>query len=59
MLVEKPVAYECNGQQFTSRPDDNPETMKTRLKTFREQTAPIRYRSFLQSHPTQPLHLRR
>jgi adenylate kinase len=31
----------CGSTEFVCRPDDNPETMKTRLKTFREQTAPI------------------
>ena len=38
---ETGVCDECSGTQFTSRPDDNPETMKTRLKTFHEQTEPI------------------
>jgi adenylate kinase len=31
----------CGSTEFTHRPDDNPETLKTRLKSFREQTAPI------------------
>lgn len=31
----------CGGTEFVCRPDDNPETMKTRLKAFHEQTAPI------------------
>jgi adenylate kinase len=31
----------CGGKEFTRRPDDNAETMKTRLKAFNEQTAPI------------------
>lgn len=31
----------CGSTEFICRPDDNPETMKTRLKSFREQTAPI------------------
>lgn len=32
---------ECGSHEFTRRPDDNAETLKTRLKAFREQTAPI------------------
>ncbi|HEU0117097.1 MAG TPA: adenylate kinase [Alphaproteobacteria bacterium] len=35
------VCDQCGSTEFTRRPDDNPETMKTRLKAFREQTAPI------------------
>jgi adenylate kinase len=35
------VCDECGGTEFIRRPDDNPETMKTRLKTYKEQTAPI------------------
>ena len=31
----------CGSHEFTRRSDDNAETMKTRLKTFREQTMPI------------------
>lgn len=31
----------CGGTDFTRRPDDNAETMKSRLKAFHEQTAPI------------------
>jgi adenylate kinase len=31
----------CGGTEFVRRPDDNPETMKARLKAFHEQTAPI------------------
>jgi adenylate kinase len=31
----------CGSTEFVCRPDDNPETMITRLKAFREQTAPI------------------
>jgi adenylate kinase len=31
----------CGSTEFVCRPDDNPETMKTRLKAFYEQTAPI------------------
>jgi len=40
--TKKPgVCDECGSKTFTRRPDDNAETMKTRLKTFHEQTAPI------------------
>ena len=35
------VCDSCGGTEFTRRPDDNAETMKTRLKAFHEQTAPI------------------
>jgi len=31
----------CGGHDFTCRADDNAETMKTRLKAFYDQTAPI------------------
>ncbi|MDR3450179.1 MAG: adenylate kinase [Alphaproteobacteria bacterium] len=31
----------CGNHEFTRRPDDNAETMKTRLKAFNDQTAPI------------------
>ena len=31
----------CGSTEFICRPDDNPATMKTRLQTFNEQTAPI------------------
>lgn len=31
----------CGSTEFVCRPDDNPETMITRLKAFRDQTAPI------------------
>jgi len=31
----------CGGIEFIRRPDDNAETMKNRLKAYREQTAPI------------------
>lgn len=31
----------CGSKEFTRRPDDNAETMKTRLATYHEQTAPI------------------
>lgn len=35
------VCDECGATEFACRPDDNPDTMKTRLKTFHAQTAPI------------------
>jgi adenylate kinase len=35
------VCDACGSTEFICRPDDNPETLKTRLKAFREQTAPI------------------
>jgi len=31
----------CGGHAFIRRPDDNAETVKARLKAYREQTAPI------------------
>ena len=31
----------CGGSKFTRRPDDNAETMRTRLAAYRDQTAPI------------------
>jgi adenylate kinase len=31
----------CGGGNFVRRPDDRPETVKARLKTYRELTAPI------------------
>ncbi len=42
----KPVKKEgvcdvCGAGDFVRRPDDNAETMKTRLKAYNEQTAPI------------------
>lgn len=40
--TQKPgVCDTCGGGEFIRRPDDNAETMKTRLKAFYEQTAPI------------------
>jgi adenylate kinase len=40
--TEKPEDCDkCGSHQFVRRPDDNEETMKTRLKAYREQTAPI------------------
>jgi adenylate kinase len=35
------VCDSCGGTVFLRRPDDNAETMKARLKAYREQTAPI------------------
>jgi adenylate kinase len=35
------ICDSCGGTEFACRPDDNPETMKARLKAFDEQTAPI------------------
>lgn len=35
------ICDNCGSSEFVSRPDDNPETMKTRLKAFYDQTAPI------------------
>ena len=35
------VCDACGGKEFTRRVDDNAETMKARLKAFRDQTAPI------------------
>jgi adenylate kinase len=31
----------CGGQEFTRRPDDNEETVRTRLGEYRKKTAPI------------------
>lgn len=35
------VCDACGNTEFSRRPDDNAETMKSRLKAFQEQTAPI------------------
>jgi adenylate kinase len=35
------VCDKCGSAEFVRRPDDNAETMKTRLQAFNEQTAPI------------------
>ncbi len=35
------VCDSCGGTDFTRRADDNEETMRTRLATYHEQTAPI------------------
>jgi adenylate kinase len=42
MPTKKPGICDCCGStDFIRRPDDNAETMKTRLHAFNEQTAPI------------------
>ena len=38
---KKGVCDKCGSAEFNRRADDNAETMKTRLKAFNEQTAPI------------------
>jgi len=38
---EAGVCDKCGSTEFSRRADDNAETMKTRLKAFNEQTAPI------------------
>lgn len=35
------VCDACGGTQFTRRPDDNADTMKTRLAAYNQKTAPI------------------
>ena len=35
------ICDQCGGSEFTRRKDDNRETVKSRLKTYHEQTAPI------------------
>lgn len=41
-MPQKPgVCDSCGGTTFTRRSDDNAQTMKARLQTYREQTAPI------------------
>ncbi len=32
---------QCGGSEFIRRPDDNAETMRARLKTYHDQTAPL------------------
>jgi adenylate kinase len=40
--TKKPgVCDKCGGTEFLRRPDDNAETMKTRLEAYHAQTAPI------------------
>ncbi len=39
--AKKGVCDNCAGSEFVRRKDDNPETMKTRLEAYRQQTAPI------------------
>ncbi|NTU76726.1 MAG: adenylate kinase [Alphaproteobacteria bacterium] len=41
MMKKAGVCDKCGGTGFTRRPDDNAETMMTRLKAYQEQTAPI------------------
>lgn len=44
-LYQKPakdgICDSCGSQEFSRRADDNEETMRTRLATYHEQTAPI------------------
>jgi adenylate kinase len=40
-LKKSGVCDVCGGGEFIRRPDDNAETMASRLKAFQEQTAPI------------------
>ncbi len=35
------VCDDCGGTEFTRRPDDNAETVRSRLKAYYDQTAPI------------------
>jgi adenylate kinase len=35
------VCDACGGTVFTRRPDDNPDTVRQRLRTYTEQTAPV------------------
>ena len=35
------VCDRCGGTEFTQRPDDNEETVKTRLAAYHAQTAPL------------------
>ncbi|MDD5587306.1 MAG: nucleoside monophosphate kinase, partial [Alphaproteobacteria bacterium] len=41
MPLKTEVCDSCGGTVFVRRPDDNAETMKARLKVYRDQTAPI------------------
>jgi adenylate kinase len=41
MPLKTEVCDSCGGTVFNRRPDDNAETMKNRLKAYRDQTAPI------------------
>lgn len=38
---EEGVCDKCQGTEFTKRPDDEPEAIKTRLKVYDEQTKPL------------------
>ena len=40
-LMMDQICDKCGASEFVCRPDDNPDTMKTRLKAFYDQTAPI------------------
>lgn len=40
-LKVKDVCNKCGAHEFVRRPDDNAETMKTRLEAYHAQTAPI------------------
>jgi adenylate kinase len=40
-LTKKDTCNKCGGHDFTRRPDDNADTMKTRLEAYHAQTAPI------------------
>lgn len=35
------ICDQCGGSEFIRRPDDNAETMRARLKTYHDQTAPL------------------
>jgi len=39
--LKKGVCDKCEGQEFARRADDNEETVRSRLVSYREQTAPI------------------
>ncbi|MBK17368.1 MAG: adenylate kinase [Rhodospirillaceae bacterium] len=39
--VQDGVCDHCSKTEFTRRPDDNPETVRTRLDTYEAQTAPL------------------
>jgi adenylate kinase len=35
------VCDECGGTEFVRRPDDKPDTVRARLRSYHEQTAPL------------------
>jgi len=35
------VCDQCGGTEFIRRPDDNPDTVRARLKVYHDQTAPL------------------